>query len=158
MAALKDHTTVLSLIFALNIGYPLIRDAVETGYSALKLELGRIRKIQSSYTGQAQTDVTTKADEIADKADLGAESIQRLRDWSRRVMLFWAVTTTLLIFLQANAPELPVPAILMLIGEILALLTVPAAYFMVRCKSARVADEIHVGQQALDELMTGGAD
>ena len=123
---LKDHTTVLGIIFGLNTAYPLVRNFVDAGFSAIERELGRVGDIVNSPEWRDNVDVVALAGEIVDQASEGSIRIIRMRDWAARIMVGFATVSAGLIFYQANWPGAALPEMGLLVGEGLALAIVPA--------------------------------
>ena len=150
---LKDHTTVLGIIFGLNTAYPLVRNFVDAGFSAIQRELGRIDDIVISPEWKDNVDVVALAGQIVDKASEGSLCIIRTRDWAARIMVGFAAVSAGLIFYQANWPGAALPEMGLLVGEGLALAIVPATYLFVKLRSPGVLKIVRPLIRDLDNLM-----
>ena len=150
---LKDHTTVLAIIFGLNTAYPLVRNFVDAGFSAIQREVGRIDDILESPEWKDNARVVALAGQIVDQASRGSLSIIRVRNWAAGIMVGFAFLSAGLIFYQANWPGAALPEMGLLVGEGLALAIVPAAYLFVKRQSPGVLNIVRPLIRDLDKLM-----
>lgn len=150
---LKDHTTVLGIIFGLNTAYPLVRNFVDAGFSTIQREVGRIDDIVESPELRDNIDVVALAGRIADQASRGSLSIIRMRDRAACIMVGFAFLSAGLIFYQANWPGAALPEMGLLVVEFIALAIVPATYLVVKRQSSRVLETLRPLIRDLANLM-----
>lgn len=153
MALLKDHTTVLAIIFGLNTAYPLVRNFVDAGFSAIERETGRIDDILKSPNWKYNDQVVALAGQISAQASRDSIFIIRVRIGATGIMVGFAILSAGLIFYQANWPKAALPDMGLLVGEVLALLIVPATYLFVNWQSQGVLRKVRPCIQKLENLM-----
>ena len=156
MALLKDHTTVLAIIFGLNTAYPLVRNFVDDGFAAIEREIGRIDDIMKSPNWKCNNQVVALAGQISAQASRDSISVIRVRIWATRIMVGFAFLSAGLIFYQANWPKAVLPDMGLLVGEVFALLIVPATYLFVNRRSQGVLRKVRPCIQKLEKLMAQG--